>query len=249
MPHELGLLDGVATYWVNAGHGDLAKSDGVLDAIGDLLQRGATDRLPATRPQPRGAARGGWVRAARTEAAEAEGDAEVAAISGAARGRGAGARARLTPQEAVRLDDLILGDYLGRGGAAPAEAPPAAGPSARREGGPSRSARLPVDVVWGDVTRVEADVYVAGHYIGVIPQNAELALDRVVSGIPRGAEDSPARIWSSPSSPCGGCCAERSARSRFFPWGIPGRSRKARRHRRDGPPRHLQPPGAAPADA
>ena len=48
--------------------------------------------------------------------------------------------------------------------------------------------RLPVDVVWGDVTRVDADVYVAGHYIGVIPQNAELALDRVVSGIPRGAK-------------------------------------------------------------
>ena len=147
VPHELGLLDGVATYWVNAAHGDLAKSDGVLDAISDLLQRGATDRLPATRPQPRGAARGGWVRAARTEAGEVEGDAEVAAISGAARGRGAGARPRLTPQEAVRLDDLILGDYLGRGGAAPAEAaaPPAA--SARRGEGqagdaPPRGRRL-----------------------------------------------------------------------------------------------------------
>ena len=48
VPHELGLLDGVATYWVDAGHGDLAKSEAVLDAIADLLQRGATDRLPAT---------------------------------------------------------------------------------------------------------------------------------------------------------------------------------------------------------
>ena len=153
----------------------------------DLLQRGATDRLPATRPQPRGAARGGWVRAARTEAGEVEGDAEVAAISGAARGRGAGARPRLTPKEAVRLDDLILGDYLGRGGEAPAEA--SSPPAPPRAGGKAKPVtRLPVDVVWGDVTRVDADVYVAGHYIGVIPQNAELALDRVVSGIPQGAK-------------------------------------------------------------
>ncbi len=217
VPHELGLLDGVATYWVDATHGDLAKSDGVLDAIADLLQRGATDRLPATRPQARGAVRGGWVRAARMETAEAEGDAEVAAISGAARGRSRGDRPRLTPKEAVKLDDLILGDYLGRGGEAPAEA--SSPPAPPRGGGrPKPLVPLPVDVVWGDVTLVKADVYVAGHYMGVIPQNAELALDKVVSGIPHGGDYTRSDLVITQQALRGmfrGALGEIS----FFPWG------------------------------
>jgi CHAT domain len=219
VPHELGLLDGVATYWVDAAHGDLAKSEGVLDAIADLLQRGATDRLPTTRPQPRGAVRGGWIRAVRTGAAEAEGDAEVAAISGAARRRAAGARPRLTPQEQVRLNDLILGDYLGRGGAVPADAPPPPAPPSPG-GKAGQVTRLPVDVVWGDVTRVDADAYVAGHYIGVIPQNAELALDRVVSGVPRGAKAARSDLVITQQSLRGmlrGALGEIS----LFPWGYP----------------------------
>jgi CHAT domain len=183
VPHDLGLLDGVATYWVDAAHGDLAKSDAVLDAIGDLLQRGATDRLSTTRPRSRRAERSTWVRAGRMRAADIAGDAEVAAISGVARGRGTGARARPTPEEAVRLDGLVLGDYLGLSSELPADSPPPVRPSTRGKGGPPTL--LPVDVHWGDVTLVKADVYVAGHYIGVIPQNAELALDRVVSGIAR----------------------------------------------------------------
>ena len=138
VPHDLGLLDGVATYWVDAAHGDLAKSDGVLDAISDLLQRGATDRLPATRPQPRGAARGGWVRAARPEAREVEGDAEVAAISGAARGRGAGARARLTPQGGGPAGRPHPGRLPGARRGGPRRGGDGAGASARREGRPSR---------------------------------------------------------------------------------------------------------------
>ena len=41
---------------------------------------------------------------------------------------------------------------------------------------------LAVDVVWGDVTKVDGDVYAVGHYEQVLPQNAELALDRAISG-------------------------------------------------------------------
>ena len=80
--------------------------------------------------------------------------------------------------------------------------------------------RLPVDVVWGDVTRVDADVYVAGHYIGVIPQNAELALDRVVSGIPRGAKAARSDLVITQQSLRGmlrGALGEIS----LFPWGYP----------------------------
>ena len=51
---------------------------------------------------------------------------------------------------------------------------------------------LQLEVVWGDITRVPGDMYVVGHYNGVEPQGAELALDRhVVSRMPearRGSE-------------------------------------------------------------
>ena len=44
---------------------------------------------------------------------------------------------------------------------------------------------LGVEVVWGDITRVESDVCAVGHYQGLEPQNAELAIDRyLVTGPP-----------------------------------------------------------------
>lgn len=57
---------------------------------------------------------------------------------------------------------------------------------ARRAGGnPSKAAgkvRLVIDVEWADITKADGDVFVVGHYVGVLPQNAELALDIVLSG-------------------------------------------------------------------
>ena len=46
-------------------------------------------------------------------------------------------------------------------------------------------------MIWGDVTRVEGDVYTVGHYEGVEPQRAELALDRLVSGVSDDMEPNP----------------------------------------------------------
>jgi hypothetical protein len=40
---------------------------------------------------------------------------------------------------------------------------------------------LVVEVVWGDITQAEGDVHLAGHYIGVLPQNAEWQLDKAIS--------------------------------------------------------------------
>ena len=42
VPHSLGRLDGVTTYWVFEIHGNLPKNGPVLDAITELLQRGTT---------------------------------------------------------------------------------------------------------------------------------------------------------------------------------------------------------------
>lgn len=40
---------------------------------------------------------------------------------------------------------------------------------------------LEIEVIWDDITNASGDVYAAGHYIGVVPQRAEKALDFVVS--------------------------------------------------------------------
>jgi len=46
---------------------------------------------------------------------------------------------------------------------------------------PTKPLELPVEVVCGDIRKVAGDVYAVGHYVGVLPQCAEAALDRVVS--------------------------------------------------------------------
>ena len=118
-----------------------------------------------------------------------------------ARAPSAGAPPELTPEEQIRLENLAFSEYLGTGDevAPVARAPADDGPP--RDGtGPRAGAAsvegaeaaprptLAVEVVWGDVTTIDADVYTVGHYEGVQPQRAELALDEAVSGV-RGKED------------------------------------------------------------
>jgi hypothetical protein len=46
-------------------------------------------------------------------------------------------------------------------------------------------ARLKVEVEWASIVDTKGDVHVVGHYIGVLPQNAEWALDCALSGLPQ----------------------------------------------------------------
>ena len=175
VPHLLGLLGGVPTYWVFEIHGSLAKNVLVLDAITDLLQRGATSRLPSAKPAepaPDRALRRGWVSGDQIEPV----DPAIDTILAGARGRSAEGIPTVTAEEEIELEDLGVDDYLGRGGAV-LELPPG-------EQVPEPPPReVSIQVVWGDVTTVEANVYAVGHYEGVEPQRAELALDRAVSGV------------------------------------------------------------------
>ena len=123
----------------------------------------------------------------------------------------------VAPEDAVRLEDLGFAEYLGtssavtRGGE-PKEAAPAE-PVAER---PPASIR--VEVIWGDLTRLDADVYAVGHYEGVEPQRAELALDRVVSGVVGDGTVDPRRLVITQHSRRGmlrGALGDVS----FFPWG------------------------------
>lgn len=61
----------------------------------------------------------------------------------------------------------------------------------------TRSARVSrpsvsLDVAWADIAQASGDVFVVGHYEGVMPQAAELALDRAVSGV--GSEQDATRL-------------------------------------------------------
>jgi len=192
VPHALGLLEQVKTYWVNETHGDLAKNVHVLDAVHELLQKGTTTVLAATKPAARRAAPVQEWEAA-NDVAPLPTEARAIAEKGKVTRRTTG-KPSLTPEEQTRLRNLTLSEYLGSDKPMPDD-----GPGRRRGGGyaeemarlaeqltaptPAPRHKVSVEVVWGDVVAVDADVHAVGHYQGVLPQNAEKALDCAVSGL------------------------------------------------------------------
>ena len=67
-------------------------------------------------------------------------------------------------------------------GAAPAPRAQPGRRMRRKPASPAGAVPLTIDVEWADIVRADGDVFVVGHYIGVLPQNAELALDIALSG-------------------------------------------------------------------
>ena len=180
VPHDLGLLDGVRTLWVDDDHGALPRNGAVLAGIHDLLRSGNTAELEQALPASRGRAPQSWVRSLPDPV-----EAEVAQF--ARRRRGAGTQAhRLSEGQAEHLEALVVRGWVGGGLTLPAR--PTRGTD-KRPAAPSAvtPVEIEVEVVCGDVTRVSGDVYAVGHYAGVLPQFAEAALDAVLStpGVPR----------------------------------------------------------------
>jgi pimeloyl-ACP methyl ester carboxylesterase len=111
VPHVLGLLPGVKTYYIKEKHGDLAKNETVLAAVHDLLRTGSTTAMPDRPPRLRVAARGPYSKT------KEKPPTEVAALMAAAaeRPRAASIRPELA---AARLEALATADYLGTPGGA-----------------------------------------------------------------------------------------------------------------------------------
>ena len=63
VPHTLGRLPGVPTFWTPANHGGLVKDESVLAAVSELLTDGVTNRLPLSDrpPAARGDAEETWI--------------------------------------------------------------------------------------------------------------------------------------------------------------------------------------------
>ena len=185
VPHELGLLEGVPTYWLNETHGDLPRNTRLLSGIHNLLELGRTDALESRRPRSRTVSEAdlAWQKA---DDLYALSDEERSALESIV-GRRRGAAPAEVKRDTAAFESALLEDYLGGAPSALRSTrgkPGRSGPRARaRTRGAPRSLR--VEVHCGDITRAHADVYAVGHYIGVEPQYAELALDCAVSGIKR----------------------------------------------------------------
>ena len=233
VPHELGLLEGVTTYWVDEGvHGDLVKHSKVLDGITELLQTGQTSALPTSKPAAR-AARGESEKPVPADAVAPLSPEVDAILARPKLERSAGAPPELTPEEQIRLENLAFAEYLGTGeevapvARAPADdgpprdgtGPDGAAPAEGAEAAPRPT--LAVEVVWGDVTTIEADVYTVGHYEGVQPQRAELALDEAVSGV-RGKEDYDPRSLVITQHTRRGTLRAEVGDVAYFPWSSEG---------------------------
>ena len=176
VPHELGLLEGVPTFFVDADHGGLTKYPAVLAALTALLTTGVSDELPAEPSVQRGAEDPAALRAEY----EREQDAEVQAVAelvDSARGGRRGAEARVAPADQHLVEDAAV-----RGVLAPAQTTRA--PSAGGVPVPEIRIRLvnaAIEAVHEHPDAGTPDVIAVGHYRDVAPQAAERALGSAIS--------------------------------------------------------------------
>ncbi|MEP7272447.1 MAG: M17 family peptidase N-terminal domain-containing protein, partial [Acidobacteriota bacterium] len=160
VPHALGLLEGVRTYYIEESHGDLPRNDQLLKAVDEILIRGTTSMLPEQPVTPRSVLpnNGQWYRSIE----EYQTGFALEALAQRA------VEKRVTPEEQRLAEETLLRAAIGAGrhleGAAEIRG---STKSSRRR---VRAAqRLEVEVVWGDVTRISAPVVVVGLYKGVKP--------------------------------------------------------------------------------
>lgn len=176
VPHALGLLPGVPTYYVDEIHGDLQKHEQVLEAMDEILRTGKSGALPTEPVTPRA------VRALtspRVRAVQDRQEAEqIRRIAEATTADRSSAAERRRAEELLRQAIMAQAPSVSR--AAPAAMPTmtAAGPANQR---PAREKiSLNVEVVQGDIRDIKAPAVVVGHYRGVPPVRAVGALDEAL---------------------------------------------------------------------
>lgn len=209
VPHALGLLPGVPAYYVEEAHGDLPKNEQILAGLTELLTTGSTGRLETSPRLVRAVGRrAGEVLAEPPgrwhdphEFVDQEAVEEFRLLvrrqqlvpEAAPAVRRSGAGTGLPPEDVVQAERMLadaagmpagetdMANSKSKRRARPATEGPAGRAARRREGA---VASLAVEVVWGDITQTASDVCAVGHYNGVEPQNAELAIDwSLVTGL------------------------------------------------------------------
>ena len=171
VPHALGLLKDVPTYYVDEVHGDLPKNEKVLAAVDELLERGQTTALPNRPLASRAIAKDGvrW----RRSLSEQQIGRELRDIAERARD------SRVHPDEIRAAEETLRRAVMGQ---APSTKKPPHGQEGKAALQETERAPLHIELVRGDITRVRAQVIVVGHYKGVAPVGAESAIDKKVGG-------------------------------------------------------------------
>jgi len=186
VPHELGLLPGVPSFFVEEAHGDLPSNEQVLAGIHDLLATGSTAQMPSTRPVARTTRQ---VPQWRTADEISPMPTPIPSKRGAIRS--------LAKESAAAVESDLLDSFVGGARGTRTRAPGLADPVNRSHAMNARGAPAPavhaviIEVVWGDIAKVNGDVLAVGHYQSVEPQAGELALDRAISGVAPGDHTNP----------------------------------------------------------
>jgi pimeloyl-ACP methyl ester carboxylesterase len=175
VPHKLGLLEGITTYYVEGTpHGSLLNNHRVLKAVRDILRTGATGELTTTKPviiNPRGAKATPVI------------NYELEHLESVARQ----IRNDENPDRAIVYDaeKILLRSLLG--GKENVDDDLELISSGKRR--PTRVVELDVRWVFGDITAVDVPVVVVGQYQNVPPGGAGGAVDRKINNlISRGYE-------------------------------------------------------------
>jgi pimeloyl-ACP methyl ester carboxylesterase len=158
VPHALGLLKDVPTYYVDASHGDLLRHEAVLAALDDVLEHGRTGSLAERPPIARAVFANGtrW----RRSIAEQHISNEVEDIARRSK------EEQASPEEVRIAEETIMRAVMGQ---SPPTKQMARLEETKERALAQRRIRLRIEVVLGDVTHVQAPVIVVGHYKGVPP--------------------------------------------------------------------------------
>ncbi len=185
VPHALGLLKDVPTYYVDEVHGDLARNDQVLSAVEEVLANGVTSALgtQVLRAVERGAP---TLRDYRTtlDRTRLESIDELASRGRALQIRQRAKTPKDIPEAQLRqafseeevqfAEDAIIKAALGSDTRSSPLHAPTRQPRARAQ----NKVQLEVAVVQADITEFEAPIVVVGHYKGVPLVHAIGAIDR-----------------------------------------------------------------------
>lgn len=176
VPHKLGLLEGITTYYVEGTpHGSLLNSHRVLKAVRDILKNGSTTELATTKPviiNPRGA------KATPVISYELDHLESVARQI----------KNDENPDPAIVFDaeKILLRSLLGGKDSVDDDLELTTSGKSR----PTRTVELDMRWVFGDVTAVDTPVIVVGQYQKLPPGGAGGAIDRKINNlITRGYEN------------------------------------------------------------
>jgi CHAT domain-containing protein/pimeloyl-ACP methyl ester carboxylesterase len=177
VPHDLGLLHGVPTYYVDEVHGDLARNEQILRELDDLLETGKS--AMATMP---GAAVRGPVLTTAPPAGSYRSGADRAALDileeMSSRTRAANTDKVLSEEDKQVAADALLKAALGARTDMTTRARQAKAAETEDDVPPGPRPKLTVRAEFGGIESVSTPLAVVGHYRGVKPVRAIGAIDR-----------------------------------------------------------------------